>query len=265
MRTKTLLLSGVVAALSGASLMAQVYSVNVVGYINVTIPPGFSIVADQLYANGQGTPQYLSPLLDSQIGTDGTAPLANCVIYKYIAGTTSGSPWSTFVPDPFNTPIPWDQAANLATLNPGEAVFIHSFNTTNFSITFVGTVPQGNNLTNTAIAHGFSLASSIIPQAGRLDVDLGFPEVDNDTVYIYNPSTDPHPGYVSWVGDQFNLPAAPWDASAGYEPANPTVAVGQGFFYLGLQTYPLAINPGTASAGTASNYTNMWVRSFTVQ
>ena len=48
MRTKTLLLSGVVAALSSASLMAQVYSLNAVGYINVTCPPGFSIIANQL-------------------------------------------------------------------------------------------------------------------------------------------------------------------------------------------------------------------------
>ena len=62
-----MILSGVIAALSGASLMAQVYSLNAVGYINVTCAPGFSIIADQLYASNSVTPQYISPLLDAQL------------------------------------------------------------------------------------------------------------------------------------------------------------------------------------------------------
>jgi len=82
MRTKTLLLSGVVAALTSASLMAQVYSLNAVGYINVTIPPGFSIVANQLNTTNNN----ISPLLDSQINPDGVSGLNLCTFYKFANG-----------------------------------------------------------------------------------------------------------------------------------------------------------------------------------
>jgi hypothetical protein len=83
----------------------------------------------------------------------------------------------------------------------------------------------------------------MVPQAGRLDVDLGLVEVDGDELFQFNPTTA---SYVTYVGDSINLPAAPWDSPAGY-PANPTVAVGGGFFYY------------TVNAGG-----NPWVRTFTV-
>ena len=59
--------------------MAQVYSLNAVGYINVTIPPGFSIVANQLNTTNNN----LSPLLDSQIACDGSYGLNACAFYKF--------------------------------------------------------------------------------------------------------------------------------------------------------------------------------------
>src|SRR5947207_10303632 len=46
MRTKTLLLTAALAAAGAASAMAQnVYSVNAVGYANVSVPSGFSMIA----------------------------------------------------------------------------------------------------------------------------------------------------------------------------------------------------------------------------
>ena len=48
MRTKTMLLSALLGTLGSVSLMAQstnVYSLNAVGYINVTVQPGFNIVS----------------------------------------------------------------------------------------------------------------------------------------------------------------------------------------------------------------------------
>jgi hypothetical protein len=46
MRTKTLALSTILSALGAASVVAQnnVYSLNAVGYINVSCPPGYSIL-----------------------------------------------------------------------------------------------------------------------------------------------------------------------------------------------------------------------------
>ena len=188
MRTKTLLLSGVVAALSSACVMAQVYSLNAVGYINVTIPPGFSIVANQLNTTNNN----LSPLLDSQIPSDGVSGLNACAFYKF--SNASGN-YTTLNPDYFSVnSIPWDQTiASNTTLNPGEAIFVRSFNSTNITVTFVGTVLQGTLTNTTIVGTGFNLISSMVPQAGRLDIDLGLPEVDNDDLYIYNASNTSPP------------------------------------------------------------------------
>ena len=46
MRTKTLILTAFVGALGIAGASAQVYSVNAVGYVNKSLPKGFSIVAN---------------------------------------------------------------------------------------------------------------------------------------------------------------------------------------------------------------------------
>jgi len=266
MRTKTILLSGVVAALTSASLMAQVYSLNAVGYINVTIPPGFSIIANQLNTTNNN----LSPLLDSQINPYGVSGLNLCVFYKFNNATAT---YTTLNPDYFSVnTIPWDQTiASNTTLNPGEAVFVRSFNTTNVTVTFVGTVLQGP-LTNTTIAGpGFNLISSMVPQAGRLDLDLGLPEVDNDDIYVYNASNTSSPqsenlGYINYFGDEFSSTGQPWDVTPfGGQPLNPTVAVGQGFFYRGFQTGSAIGNAGNGGPTyTTGGYSALWTRTFNV-
>ena len=55
MRTKALLLGAAVGAIGLATSMAQVYSVNIVGYVNTTIPTGFSIICNPLNATGGNT------------------------------------------------------------------------------------------------------------------------------------------------------------------------------------------------------------------
>jgi len=229
MRTKTILLSGVVAALSGASLMAQVYSLNAVGYINVTVPPNFSMLADQLYSVNQTTPQYISPLLDSQL-LDGAHNGVEIFKYSNVNGYTimianaSG----------------WQGPATTTTLNPGEAAFIYNPFSTNLTLTFVGQVPQGN-LTNT-IYQNFNLVSSIVPQSDALDDPSGPALVPNatDEVFLY----DPVNGYEIYIASGT---AGSWQHPASL-PASPTPAVGQGFFYY------------TAKAAGVS-----WTRTFTVQ
>jgi hypothetical protein len=224
-----MILSGVIAALASASLMAQVYSLNAVGYINVTIPTGFSIMTDQLYATNQTTPQYISPLLDAQLGSgsyDGVQ------IYKFNNVSQS---YTTFSVDSLSSP-PYDGGnAAATTLNPGEAVFVYN-PFPPFTLTFVGQVPQGN-LTNTLLP-GFNLVGSVVPQAGALDTALGLTEIDGDQVYTF----DPVKGYTTYSGDSLSSP--PWDGGPG--GAAPTVIVGQGFFY------------------RAASGRQLWVRSFSV-
>jgi hypothetical protein len=212
MRTKTLLLSGVVAALSSASLMAQVYSLNAVGYINVTCPPGFSIIANQLNTGNN--------VITNLIQVDPAGSMDGDTIYKVTAGH-----YSSLIADSFNPPYYWDGAdPTLTTLNPGEGAFFLNVAATNITFTFVGTVLQGS-LTNT-LANGFNLVSSLVPQGGNVFSDLGVNldttgASDGDTVYIMNSGH-----YASSIVDSYSGPS--------YLDGNqsPVVTVGQGFFYL---------------------------------
>ena len=249
--------------------MAQVYSLNAVGYINVTIPPGFSIIANQLNTTNNN----VSPLLDSYID-GGAGGINNCIFYKYVTGL--GSPWQTLTPDYYSvynnnpgTPgnFPWDQqTATNTTLNPGEAMFVRNFNSTNVVVTFVGTVLQGQLTNTTIVGQGFNLVSSLVPQAGRVDVDLGLPEVDGDVVYVYNPSTASSPGWQTYVGDEFatDPQGQPWDGPAG-QPVNPTVGVGQGFFYRAFESGLIIGNAANGgSTYTTGGYSTLWTRTFNV-
>ncbi len=161
MRTKTLLITAALSAAGAATAMAQVYSVNAVGYINLSVPAGFSIIANQLDA-GTGN-NVLSKLFTSV--PDGT------IIYEYSNG---GYNISTFA---FGS---WDVDQTLA---PGQAAWINNPNTAAITVTFVGNVPQGS--LSQQIPAGFSLQSSQVPQSGALDTVLGYPAAEGDIIYRY--------------------------------------------------------------------------------
>jgi hypothetical protein len=203
MRTKTILLSAIAGVLSSASLMAQVYSLNAVGYINVTCPPGFSIIANQLNTTNNN----ISPLLDSQLldgNHDGT------ILFKF--STASG--YSAFI---VSSAATWSSpSVTNTTLNPGEGAFLYNPFTTNYTLTFVGTVLTGS-LTNTLNA-GFNLVSSMTPQSGALDTALGVTPGAGDIVFLYSSTS----GYSA---DIYNSSGA-WSTGVA-----PVPVVGQGFFY----------------------------------
>jgi len=205
MRTKALVLSALlgIASISAALAAGEVYSVNAVGYVNVSVPSGFSIIANPLNA----ATNTVAALFGSVTGgvPDGTT------IYKFdpITGY-SGNDFSF-----------GEWAKPNDTLLPGEGVFILNSGQTAFTVTFVGEVPQGP-LTN-SMPLGFSLRSSIVPQSGKLATDLGFPLKDaanNDidfTIYRYNV-----PGKAAgYTGYAYEFGA--WSEE-------PVPAVGEGFF-----------------------------------
>jgi hypothetical protein len=160
MRTKTLLLTAALSAAGVATSLAQgtpVYSVNVVGYINLTLTPGFHMIANQL-DNKNGN--MLNDLIT-------TAPIGT-TIYKF-------DPAAGYVPSIY-TGADWQPNASL---NPGEGAFINVGEAT--TITFVGEVM---NQSTVALPANFSIASSAIPQAAPL-TDLDFPADVGDTVYFF--------------------------------------------------------------------------------
>jgi hypothetical protein len=236
MRTKTLILSGILAALSGASALAQVYSLNAVGYINVNVPTGFSIIADQLYATNQQTSQSVDAIFGPTLLNGGATtadPYTGVILFLWNNGAfspalsvqqTAGAPFWSSAPLAVNS-----------SFNPGQAAFIYNPNQP-FTITFVGQVPQGT-VTN-QLSPGFNLVSSIIPQTGALDTDLLAAPGLQDIVFIWS-----NGGYNA--ADQWESVGGPGFWSSGFGPTN---VVGTGFFYY----------------NASSTVTNSWVRTFNV-
>ncbi|PYJ96868.1 MAG: hypothetical protein DME23_18460 [Verrucomicrobia bacterium] len=189
-----------------ATSLAQgtVYSVNAVGYINLTIPPGFSIIANQLdNIVGSSPDNRLSALIPT--AADGTT------VYKFTGSGYSISTYDVLQPG-------WLPNGN-DTLNPGEAAFIRNSTSGNITITFVGQVPQGH-LVN-SIPANFSMKSSMVPQAGAVDSVLGLvpPLVqDGDTIYQFSNAQNK---YVINTYDALQ---------PGWLPATPVLQVGEGFF-----------------------------------
>jgi hypothetical protein len=188
MRIKALLCAAAVAA-SAASSMAQsnVYSLNIVGYVNVPMVSGFNLIANPL-DNGTNTLSSLFPgagFGDTVYQWTGTT---------FVSSLFAGA-WS---PD-------------LITV-PGGGIFYQAGAA--FTNTFVGNVLTGS-LTN-KIKAGFNIVSSQVPQAATLE-NLGYPAGFGDTAYYWLPATQSYgsslfagawsPDTIPAVGEAFWIQA----------------------------------------------------------
>ena len=195
MKTKALLVAGLMMAASAASSLAQtVYSVNAVGFVNVTFPPGFTIASNPLVGATNTVAALFSnlPFLSQVFKFDPQS--GNFTSSTYLGGTTWTTPGMTLV--------------------PGEAFFFKNPSGTAITNTFVGNVSQGTLVT--PLPAGFSMASSQVPQAGLVATDLQLPANFLDAVYTFDSVT----GYTGYT----YLGGTTW------VPSEPTIGVGQGFF-----------------------------------
>lgn len=183
-----------------AALQAQVYSVNAVGYINLTVHPGFNIAANQLIA------------ADATVGAVLAGVPGGTTVYKF--DPVTGYDINAYDGD-FEE---WENAD--MTLNPGEGAWLRNATAEAFTVTLVGEVPQGS--LTTELAEGFNLVSSQVPQAGLVGTDLGMPVGGGDIVYTFN--ADPGAGALGYTISTYDADFEEWD------PAEPTVAVGEGFW-----------------------------------
>lgn len=188
MRTKTLLLSALLGALGSVSVHAQnVYSLNAVGYINVTLLPGYNIIACPLVTVPDNT---INTLINN-----GTHIYNGDAVYFFNA--TTGSYSSDSASARTSNTNGW---ANNGTnvLSPGVGAWFYNNASSNVTITFVGTVPSGS--TNNPILPGYNLISSIVPSSGDLITNslTGLTNYNiGDAVYVYNPTNQAYVGYQS--------------------------------------------------------------------
>lgn len=192
MRTKTFLLTAAVfAAGLGASVAQSVYSVNAVGYVNLALPAGNSLIANPL----NGTNNLLNTVIP--VAPDFSQ------IYKFDPATQLYLGSSTFLGGS------WDVNYTLA---PGEGAFIILPSAA--TITFVGEVPQGNLAT--PLSSNYQIASSQVPQAGALTATLGYPAQDFDQVFKYDRVNQRFSNSYNYLG--------------GWDPADPPLEVGESVF-----------------------------------
>jgi hypothetical protein len=225
MRTKALLLAAAFAAAGVATSVAQVYSVNAVGYVNVSLVPGFNLVSNPLDAGaGNNT---VAKLLNNIQG--GVPPQTKAFVFDVATGQFATP--ASFFGAPINAWSP-TASANLE-IAPGNGLFVFNPTANPLTLTFVGQVMQGN-LSN-PLPQGFSIKANQVPQAAKPDA-VGLVGTAGDKIFRFNKATQAYFTPSSFFGAPINA----------WSPATPTIDVGEAFFMF-----------RATSAGT-------WSRSFSV-
>jgi hypothetical protein len=191
--------------------MAQnVYSVNAVGYANISVPSGFSMIACPFE---QTSGDYgLNTLIPA-----GNAALQDASIYRFVNGR--------FLPPfSYDQTDGWDTSVNgqYATLPLGEGAFILAPQAT--TLTFVGQVKQsvGGAPIDNPVPSGFSIRSSMVPQAASLNTLQLFNDgLQDASLYHFNTSTTPK---------RYDPPAT-YDATDKWDP-DYSLRIGESFFVL---------------------------------
>jgi len=221
-------------AASLASSMAQnVYSLNVVGYVNVTLPPGhFYCVANPLDATMGGTVANGNAM--TNLFKTATANLAN------------GSFFNTFIPSlsDYSPTVPTYNGKNGTwsgnfSMPPGVgAAMFYNNGAVDTVVTFTGQVPQGTYSAGTLVGNHFNMVGSPIPIGGDLTnstTAVGLVPANGDLAQTFNSSIS------DW------RPSVSWSAKNHVWNGPMPVGVGQGFLYYN-------------NGATANN----WVSNFTV-
>jgi hypothetical protein len=203
MRTKILLSAALVAAGIAAADAQQVYSVNAVGYVNVTLAPGYNLLSNPL----NGTNNNVNTIIP-------TAPEGSS-LYKW-----NSVAQSFYQADAYAFPLGWiDDQANPSTtvLAPGEGFFIQNPAGAT-TITFVGEVPQGS-LTNKVFSN-YGFYGSQVPQSATLTA-LGFPGAEGMNYNAWNKNSQS-------FAQAYSFASGIWFDPDG-NPGDPTLGVAEGF------------------------------------
>lgn len=191
MRTKLILTTAVLGVAGSLGAVAQVYSVNAVGYINVTVAAGkLALISNQLNTGGNKVSEVLPTTAEGTI------------VYKYTQAAGFGINSYSFGA--------WDNPAQV--IAPGEGFFVANNGTTPLTLTFVGEVPQG--ALSTPLLAGLNLVASQVPQAGKLVADLLYTPTEGDIIYQWDGA--------AYKQNSYNFGA--WDNG------DPAIAVAEGFF-----------------------------------
>jgi len=215
MRTKALLLTAAVIAAGVATSMAQsVYSVNAVGYVNVTLKDGYNLLGNPLKATNNN---HINAVLPNVPDFTGLLKWDNASQQFSAAETFFDGQWFDGNTQPSQTRIA-----------PGEGIFVQNTSGGEVTITFVGEVEQGS-LTN-VMAPNYGFYASQVPQAGTLP-SLAFPGADFMTFNSWNPMSQSFNAAYTYFDGQWFDPNT--------QPNAPTVGVAEGFLISNPDAVPI--------------------------
>ena len=207
MRTKTLLMSAAALAAGVISSQAQstVYSQNVVGYVNVTMPANsFNLIGNQLDlgAGSNTLNNVLNNGLISYSGPSGTETGQHQTTIFIWNGTSFTGYFYYNSADSGGAPGWYDSGGNpvppSVTLNPSQAAFVQNNYTSPITVTLTGQVDQGTN-TWTQVTPGFNFYSEPAPLAGTpLDsTNINFPATS------YTAGNGSQDTFQAWTGSGY--------------------------------------------------------------
>jgi hypothetical protein len=143
-------------------LAREVYSLNVVGYATLSLPPGFSMIADPFDRGNNSVAEVFHGWPDGTMLNKFDTRL-----FRLTENLLDHGRWT-------------NPAENL---RPGEGAILFNPASDYKTLTFAGEVRQGN--LSLPIPAGFSVRSSMVPQPGNVQ-DLGFPIANGDVIHIFD-------------------------------------------------------------------------------
>jgi hypothetical protein len=208
MRTKTLLLAALLTLSATVASFAQsnVYSINVVGYVTVTVTNSsvYRILNTPL-GPVSNTNNFITQLIPS--APEGTQ-VSKLGAFGYEGVTFAFGSWDNELPVPVGT-----------------GFFIKLGEAGSINITFVGEVQQKTD-SNRTLPNGLSLLGSLVPQSGSIINVLQIPGGEGNQVSRLNTAGD-YEGITYAFGS--------WDNDLD-------IAIAEGFFYSNISGAPVDWN-----------------------
>jgi len=216
MRIKTLLcLAALTAGVATSMAQSNVYSLNIVGYVTITNNNGYSMIANPLNATNNSMKLLFSD-----------APV-NSKVFRFVGGAYVL--YFNDVDDGWTGPAGPGDSFNM---NPGEGIFFQNPAASPYVKTFTGEVQLGS--TN-VVPNGYSIRSSVVPQAGKVQTELLYPGNVNDKIFKWSGTA-----YILYFNDVDDG----WTGPSGIE--EPQLKVAEAAFFQN------------------NSPTKNWVRNFTV-
>lgn len=221
---------------------AQVYSQNIVGYVNSVVPFGYSVQSAPFdAANGNSATNIV---INNPVSGPGTGPLDGA--YLYVWGGSSFAVYTFDSTQPTGFADAGDNyATNAPVLNPGTAFYINN-GVGAYTNTYVGTVHIGSGTypgTSTNVIGAtqvYTFISPVIPVGGGLTSVCGFTNVlsagpgtgnlDGDYVNVPAITNGVIHGYIQYTVDS-TQPTGYADPSDSFAVPEPQIPVAGGFLF----------------------------------